>query len=187
MKPEPLRSDQSELRSLVGRFLTTREEQTFRRIYRICTPSLYQFVFRSVSRSTAVTDEIVQETWVRTIERLREFRWDSSFNTWLTGIALNCCREHFRRREREMGAPMPESAGKTPALPEKIDLETAIASLPDRSRLVLILHDIEGFGHDEIAHLLQIEPGTSKSQLSRARDAIRNMLRHNKTGEYTNE
>ncbi|MEX2191167.1 MAG: sigma-70 family RNA polymerase sigma factor [Bacteroidota bacterium] len=188
MKPVPERAEPSEIRALVQEFLRTRSEDLFRSLYRDCTPRLYQFVWRMTGRRTEDANDIVQETWVRAVERMHEFRWNSTLNTWLTGIALNCCREFNRRRpERDLQPAVESISAIVRPIHEKVDLETAIGLLPDGYRTVLILHDIEGLQHAEIAELLDIEIGSSKSQLSRARASIRTMLRPHGTTEYIDE
>lgn len=129
-------------------------------------------------------EEIVQETWIRAVRGLPGFEWRSTLRTWLTGIAVNCLRERLRRQRRRPGPSVRDpaemaqpGAGPTAtASAQRIDLERAIAGLPDGYREVLILHDIQGYTHAEIAGLLGIAPGTSKSQLARGRRALRRML-----------
>ena len=119
----------------------------------------------------AEAEDAVQDTWVRATARLAEFRGESSLRTWLAGFAINCCRERRRRRDPD-GAPAPAPSVDDPVV-DRLDLERAIAALPDGHREVFVLHDLEGFTHEEIAARLGIVPGTSKSQLSRARSALR--------------
>jgi RNA polymerase sigma-70 factor (ECF subfamily) len=98
--------------------------------------------------------------------------------TWLTGIALNRCRELFRRKDRnwlEVREDLELSMG-TPLHHERIDLESALKRLPEGYRTVLVLHDVEGYTHDQIGDLLEVTPGTSKSQLFRARRMMRALL-----------
>lgn len=163
--------------TLIRDFLASRNESAFRRLYREHTPALFQFVFRLVGRNQADAEDIVQETWVRAVAGLQEFRRDSSFRTWLSGIAMNLCRELFRHRLKNHGATESiEHPVVRDRSGEGLDLELAIASLPDGYRAVLVLHDVEGYRHEEIGALLEIDVGTSKSQLSRARMAIRQKL-----------
>lgn len=129
-------------------------------------------------------EEIVQETWIRAVRGLPGFEWRSTLRTWLTGIAVNCFREHLRRRRRGPGPSvrdpadlaLPDARTTVLASAQRIDLERAIAGLPDGYREVLILHDVQGYTHAEIAGLLGIAPGTSKSQLARGRRALRKVL-----------
>src|ERR1700730_8187518 len=125
----------------------------------------------------------MQETWLRAVRHLALFRGQSAFRTWLTGIALNCYREWRRRHARELTA---SSAGLSRRSAEqtrgaKADdlaaIHHALAGLTAEHRELIVLHDIEGYTHDEIAAALEIEAGTSKSRLSRARRAFRERWR----------
>jgi RNA polymerase sigma-70 factor, ECF subfamily len=116
----------------------------------------------------------VQDTWLRATARLHEFRGEASLRTWLAGFTINCCRERWRRRDPE--TPDPDAPARPEPLADRLDLERAIAALPDGHREVFVLHDLEGFTHEEIAARLGIVPGTSKSQLSRARASLRTLM-----------
>jgi RNA polymerase sigma-70 factor (ECF subfamily) len=172
-------------RTLVLRFLEHREESAFRKLYRRHTPRLYRLALRLPVLAAADAEEAVQEVWIRAVERLHTFEWRSSFTTWLTGIAINVFRER-ERSDRSAGrvfrpdgpacastADPPSTAGSPD---RRIELERAIAALPPGYRRVFVLHDIEGYTHPQIAEALGIEEGTSKSQLSRARQALRELL-----------
>jgi RNA polymerase sigma-70 factor (ECF subfamily) len=125
--------------------------------------------------------DAVHDAWLRCIESIERFERRSSFRTWVTGILINCIRESWRRDRREPEAePAADSSNGAPPLPHNVDpldLESAVRSLPGGFREVLILHDVEGFSHEEIGRILGIVPGTSKSQLSRARQKLREILR----------
>jgi len=163
-------------RALVRRFLRTGSEDSFRTLYRAHTPALYGFALRLARGDEQAAQDIVQDAWVRAIGKLDTFRWQSSLKTWLHAVALNVHREGLRRRataerhdnEAQRRFTVIRSAGE-PAL----DIGQAINELPDGQREVLVMHDIEGYTHQEIAALLDIAEGTSKSQLSRARAALR--------------
>lgn len=180
---------QEEERNLVITFRQQRDERSFRKLYRRCTPGLYQLVLRLVAGDSQQAQEIVQETWVRAVEKLAAFSGRSHFRTWLSGIAINCCREHLRNRVRHRSsAKMNElqfSAAPPPASHiDSVDLEAAVAALPDGYRHVLVLHDIEGYTHAEIAGMLAIEIGTSKSQLFHARRTVRAFLQRIEETEH---
>ena len=166
-------------RSLVDRFLANRDEQAFREIYKQHGSALYGFA-RSLVQRDGTAEDIVQETWLRAVRRLPSFDGQSSLRTWLIGFVVLCCRETWRDERRHgVGLGDGEPSGET-ALPasghaEKLDLERALARLAPGYRTVLLLHDLHGMTHDEIATLLDIAPGTSKSQLARARQALRNL------------
>ncbi len=166
---------------LVEQFLRRNDEKSFLKLYRRHAPSLNQLVVRLIGGLEFDAEDVIQATWIRVIENLRAFRWESSFRTWLTGIAINCSREYMRKARRLQSLELLEAVdnirvSRINSRISLIDLERAIAILPDGYREVLILHDIEGYTHDEIACFLGIETGTSKSQLSRARKAIRALL-----------
>ena len=158
-------------RALVTAFLDTRSEDAFRALYRRHSPILYGLAHRLAGAIDAA--DVVQETWIRAIGALPSFAWASSLRTWLCGIAVNCCRERWRRREGDHELVM--SPPNWPS-DSAIDLEAALARLAPGYRAVVVLHDIYGYTHAEIASQLGIDAGTSKSQLSRARQALRALL-----------
>ena len=169
-------------RLLVERFLRARRESDFRQLYQRHTPRLYLFVRRLLGGDCPEVDDVVQETWIRAAGRLERFEWRSSLATWLAGIAVNCSRETLRSRTRRRETPHDEmleqpAPSLAPSIAVTMDLERAVADLPDGFREVLVLHDIEGYTHEEIGRLLGIETGTSKSQLHRARARLREWLR----------
>ncbi len=179
-------------RALAAAYLAARDEAAFRLLYRRHTPALWPMVFRIVGGSEEAAREAVQETWLRAAERLPRFRWESALGTWLAGIALNCAREAVRSERRGRGrsaagggdAPEPAPhAAPPPAPPESIDLARAVNALPEGYRTVLVLHDVEGYTHEEIGRMLGIESGTSKSQLHRARRRVRETLSGARTTE----
>jgi RNA polymerase sigma-70 factor (ECF subfamily) len=151
------------------------DEPAFRELYRRHTPRVYALVRRLLGRRQQDADDAVQETWLRAARGLAGFRWDAAFGTWLVGIAVNVSREGRRRPAADSLAvdfapavPPPDGGG--------IDLERAVLTLPDGYRHVLVLHDVWGMTHEEVGRALGIDPGTSKSQLSRARRALRERL-----------
>ncbi len=165
-------------RKLVADFLARRDELAFRRLYRSHTPRLYQLVLRLVNGNEREAEEVVQDTWVRAAERLHLFRWEARLQTWLVGIAVNRCRELFRQRQPRAADTLAENL---PApnfdAHAQIDLERALAALPEGYREILVLHDISGYTHQEIGAMLGLHSGTSKSQLFHARQALRAALR----------
>lgn len=139
--------------------------------------------------------ELLQDTFVRAWERLGTFRGESAFPTWLHRVAVNVFLQQERTRQRRVQRVAVESelssnagAGAAHALATsvattstldigfRVDLETAIARLPDGARRVFVLYDIAGYEHAEIAEQLGIAEGTSKSHLFRARRLLRGML-----------
>lgn len=155
------------------------DERAFRELYRRHSPAMYQLVLRMLGGSQPDAEDVIQEAWIRGVRKLGTFRWESSLRTWLSAIALNQAREVLRKRSRAPVTELPEGL-ELPARPtrdgERLDLERAIARLPAGYRSVLVLHDIEGFTHEEISRQLDIAVGTSKSQLFDARRAMRALL-----------
>ncbi len=158
------------------------DEAAFRQLYRRHTPRLLAVAMRLVGGSGAEADaeDVVQETWIKAVEKLDAFRWESAFGTWLHAIAVNVAREAARKRGRRQETELPEHLEPAAAAPlervEAMDLERAIAQLPDGYRTVLVLHDVEGYTHEEIAAQLGVAAGTTKSQLFWARRALRAQL-----------
>lgn len=174
-------------RRQVEDFLRSRSEADFLRLYDRHTDGLYRFAVRLCIGTGLEPGELVQEAWVRALERLPEFRWQSSLRTWLCGIVLNRWRELRNRRAREqrfavIEVTRPAVVREHPA--ERLALERALASLPDGFREVLLLHDLEGYTHEEIAERFGIVAGTSKSQLHRARRALREALEGGRGGSH---
>jgi RNA polymerase sigma-70 factor (ECF subfamily) len=173
--PLPSADDRSLAEAVAG----AGDERAFRELYRRHTPALYQLVLRMLGGATADAEDVVQETWIRAVRQLAKFRWESSLRTWLCAIGLNLARETLRRRARARTEEFDERLGLfAPAVKdgERIDLERAIARLPNGYRTVLVLHDVEGYTHEEISRQLEIAVGTSKSQLFDARRAMRSLL-----------
>jgi RNA polymerase sigma-70 factor (ECF subfamily) len=168
-------------RTLAETFLLTRDETVFRWLYQRHSDALWRLALKLSGGNRQDAEEWTQEAWMRAVERLPEFRWDSSLRTWLSGFVVRIAKEHWRRQsiENERTAIF-ESALFEPGSPvlihEKMDLETAFAALPPGFRVVLTLFDAEGYKHEEISEMLGISVGTSKSQLSRARAALRMFL-----------
>ena len=120
-------------------------------------------------------EDLVHEAWLRAVPRLPEFHWRSELGTWLAGIVVNVARE--ARRAPDVARTIPgadaaaalATASPERALDARIDVERALAALPAGRRMVLVLHDLQGYRHAEIAELLGITAGTSKRQLHDAR------------------
>jgi RNA polymerase sigma-70 factor (ECF subfamily) len=165
-------------RELVERFVQRRDEEAFRLLFRRHTPRLYAVARGGGGERAADAEDAVQTAWQRASARLGSFEWRSQFGTWLTAIVINCARERLRTRMWNAEAPLEDdfrSHDRGPGA-TAIDLERAIAALPDGYREVLVLHDVEGMTHTEIAEHLGIAAGTSKSQLFHARRRVRALL-----------
>lgn len=177
--PEARRPDSDE-RKLIERFLARRDEATFREIYRRHGQVLFRIAARLTAGSGARPDDVVQETWLRAISALPRFRHAASLRTWLTGFVVNVAREMQRPRADvipfENLTDELESNAADPARLAETDLTPQLRELPEGYRTVLVLHDLEGLTHAEIGAALGISAGTAKSQLARARAAMRALL-----------
>jgi len=163
---------------LVDRVLSKGDESAFRELYRRHSPILFRLAVRLLGKGDPDAGDVLQEAWCRAFEGLRRFTGGSSLRTWLAGVVVNCSREHIRSRAQSRSLPTAGLARPQPgASPEReLDVRRVIDALPEGFREVLVLHDVGGYTHEEIALVLNIAPGTSKSQLSRARRAFRSGL-----------
>ena len=165
-------------RELVQAVLQEGDERAFRELYRRHTPRLYLLVLRFLGHSEMDAEDVVQETWVRAMRELATFRWEAALGTWLSAIGCNVARDQLRKIKRQQDREQApgDIAWTSVQPPEQVDLEQAIRRLPEGYRTVLVMHDLEGFTHEEIGTALGIAPGTSKSQLFGARRSLRAML-----------
>ncbi len=157
------------------------DHEAFERLYREHVGRVFALCVRMVDEQSA--EDLTQEVFIRAWNKLSTFKGQSRFGTWLHRLAINHVlsrRETQRKREaRHAGgdgvlarvvAPKRRSSGHA------LDLERAIGRLPERARDVFVLYDVEGYSHDEIADVLGVSVGTSKSQLHRARMLMRRHL-----------
>jgi RNA polymerase sigma-70 factor (ECF subfamily) len=145
---------------------------------------IYALCWRLCGGDAALAEDLVQESFIRAWGKLDLFRGDSSFGTWLHRLAANVAlsdrRIRLRRVKREQA--MDEVTERTAVGAKDVsqglrsDLEQAIAALPERARTVLVLFDVEGYQHDEIAAMTGMAVGSSKAQLHRARKLVREVL-----------
>jgi RNA polymerase sigma-70 factor (ECF subfamily) len=141
---------------------------------------------RLVAGDGALAEDVVHDAWLAAVRRLPSFEWRSALRTWLAGFVVNCARALLRHRDDEVPAGAVAADIEPPDIPARVDLERALARLAPRYREVLVLHDVEGYTHEDIAGMLGIEPGTSRSQLVRARAAARRLL-ESRTRERNDE
>lgn len=154
-----------------------KEELAFRALYRRHTPHILPLVLRMLDGREADADDVMQDTWIAATAALAGFRREASFRTWITGIAINRCRAVLRSKGRWSALddlPPIEAPTIPPGL--TIDLERALALIAPGYRAVLLLHDVEGYTHEEIGAMLNVASGTSKAQLHHARRALRALL-----------
>ncbi len=170
---------------LVARFREG-DGNAFEELYRRHSPRLFGLSCRMLG-DTHDAEDVLQEVFLTVHRKLGDFRGASTLGTWLYRLAMNRCLDHLRRRQSRRGheatgavdglamqVPTPPAAGRK--LDLRLDLERAVAQLPEGSRAAFLLHDVEGLEHREVGEVLGISPGTSKSQLHRARQRLRELL-----------
>ncbi|TFG46512.1 MAG: sigma-70 family RNA polymerase sigma factor [Gemmatimonadales bacterium] len=156
------------------------DAQAFERLYRRHVTRIHNLVRRMHGPDDS--DEVTQDVFVRAWEKLGTFRGESAFSTWLHRLAVNVILTHReargkRRNRFSDSEQLLTSAAARRTTPEAaMDLENALSKLPDGAREVFVLHDVEGYRHEEIADMLGLATGTSKSQLHHARMALRAWL-----------
>ncbi len=150
-----------------------------RTLYDRNVDKVYRLAYRLAGDGTLAQD-FTQETFVRAFARLSEFRGDAALSTWLcsicVGVSLNGLRAKASREKHEAGFDEALSFAMTTRESEpdlKVRMQEAIDALPDGYRTVFLMHDLEGYTHEEIGTVLGIESGTSKAQLFRARRKLR--------------
>ncbi len=155
--------------------------RAFEALYRRHAGRVHGAVWRLSGMNEARAEELTQEAFVRAWQKLGSFRFESAFTTWLHRLAVNVALMDLRSRDPEdtVGDEALEAAAD-PHPPfcagERADLEQAVAKLPPRARAVLVLHDIEGWKHEEIGRELGMAVGSSKAHLHRARALLRRLL-----------
>jgi RNA polymerase sigma-70 factor (ECF subfamily) len=160
--------------------------------YRLLVEHHQEAVARLVSRLLGTDhpnlDDVIQDVFVKAYFALDRFRGQASFRTWLTRIAVNCCRDELRRTQRRWSltralakqvASSQETEPESPAdTPDAIGqhVQNAVASLPEKLRVVVTLKDLEGYSYEEVSRILQCKLGTVKSRHARAREQLRQRL-----------
>ena len=158
--------------------------EAFETLYRQHASRIYTLACR-MAGSPEDGEDLLQEIFLQAHRKLGSFKGDSSLGTWLYRLALNHCLDFVRSRRARMtkltealdadGAIEPTAPRETPNA--RLDLERAIERLPQGCREAFVLHDVEGFDHKEVAGLLGIAEGTSKSQVFKARTRLRGLLK----------
>lgn len=153
----------------------------FEHLYRRHVGRVHGAILRLVGRDRARAEELTQDAFVQAWRKLASFRHESAFATWLHRLGVNIALMDLRIRRDEAAMSDDElqiaAGGEVPfCAAERADLERAVARLPPRARAVLVLHDVEGWKHEEIGAALRMAVGSSKAQLHRARGLLRRML-----------
>jgi len=163
------------------------DRSAFERVYRQHANRVYSLCARMVADRTRA-EELTQDVFVRAWEKLHLFRGESSFGTWLHRLTVNLVlnarksegrsRSRFEENDEEMGGmdALPGVVGMPLPPGDLLDLEEAIERLPAGARRVFVLHDVEGYKHEEIAEMLGVTSGATKAQLHRARLLLREAL-----------
>ena len=157
--------------------------EAFETLYREHAPRLYTLACR-MAGSPDDGEDLLQEIFLQAYRRLASFKGDSSIGTWLYRLALNHCLDYVRSRRAKMNKLTETLDAETSFEPTarrdtpiaRMDLERAVERLPEGCREAFMLHDVEGFDHKEVAELLGIAEGTSKSQVFKARMKLRGFL-----------
>lgn len=160
----------------------------FEEVYRRHAGRLFGLACRMLG-SASDAEDLLQEIFLLAYRKLDGFKGESTLGTWLYRLGTNACLDYLRSRSSRMrrstdsfdaddGPAMPATGVGGPALSvDRMDLERAIGKLPEGCRAAFLLHDVEGFEHQEVAAILGIAEGTSKSQVHKARMRLRGMLR----------
>ncbi|NII12109.1 sigma-70 family RNA polymerase sigma factor [Oleiagrimonas sp. C23AA] len=153
----------------------------FETLYRRHVGRVHGAVLRLVGYDHGRAEELVQEAFVKAWQKLGSFRHESAFGTWLYRLSVNTALMALRSQASspiyDAGEDGPPDVGEEPFCPaERRELEQAIAALPPRARVVLVLHDVEGWRHEDIARETGMAVGSSKAQLHRARGLLRRAL-----------
>lgn len=174
--------DAGEDASLVRRAASA-DVSAFEALYRRHHRRVHGVIVRLVGQAGARAEDLTQEAFVRAWQALPTFRFESAVSTWLHRLAVNTALMELRARRSRPLADDDEDALDSLSVPDTAgravlgrDLERAVATLPPRARAVLVLHDVEGWKHEEIAEELGMAVGSSKAQLHRARGLLRTRI-----------
>jgi RNA polymerase sigma-70 factor (ECF subfamily) len=159
------------------------DRRAFEQLYRLHVNRIFGLCLRMCGQRP-LAEDLTQEAFIRAWEKLDSFRGDSAFFSWLYRLTVNVVLGNRRSQARHTArfvetedlpdSPHPGGAQHRPGL--RVDLEAAIATLPPSARQVFVLHDVEGYKHEEIAEMMGLAAGTSKAHLHRARKLLREQL-----------
>jgi RNA polymerase sigma factor (sigma-70 family) len=166
--------------------------RAFEKLYRSHVGRVHGAILRLVGMDRARAEELTQEAFLRAWQKLSSFRHESAFSTWLYRLGVNTALMDLRVRREEEATDSEAleiaAGGEVPfCAAERGDLQRAVSNLPPRARAVLVLHDVEGWKHEEIANELGMAVGSSKAQLHRARGLLRRVLADSPGGPRNNE
>jgi RNA polymerase sigma-70 factor (ECF subfamily) len=192
--PEPARPSANSAEAEARQILLLAQQgdhQAFAHLYALHKRRIYSLCLRMVG-NVAEAEDLTQEAFLQLHRKIASFRGDSAFSTWLHRMAINVVLMHLRRKGLSLVSldeamePLPDGGpGRSFGAPDltlsgaidRMTLERAVAALPAGYRLIFVLHDIEGYEHNEIASMLECSIGNSKSQLHKARLKLRESLK----------
>ena len=161
--------------------------QSFEELYQRHNRRVYSLCLR-MTQNVSEAEDLAQEVFIQLFRKIGSFRGESAFTTWLHRLTVNQVLMHFRKRSVKLEKTTEE--GETPEqavagtenpnqmpVVDRIALDQAIAQLPPGYRSVFVLHDVEGYEHEDISRMLGVAVGTSKSQLHKARMKLRGLLK----------
>lgn len=173
-------ADAADEDATLARCAATADVAAFEQLYRRHHRRVHGVIVRLVGQASGRAEDLTQEAFVRAWQALPSFRFESAVSTWLHRLAVNTALMELRARRSRPWQEDDDDALESVATPDTAgravlgrDLERAVASLPPRARAVLVLHDVEGWKHEEIAGELGMAVGSSKAQLHRARGLLR--------------
>jgi RNA polymerase sigma-70 factor (ECF subfamily) len=166
--------------SLIKRFIDG-DELVFSELLKRHKEKVRNIIYITLSNTDGV-DDIAQEVFITVYRHLKSFRFESQFTTWLYRITINKCKDHLRKKNiRSIFLPLKDEEPVFESINEDSDIKhivrSAIATLPDKLRIPLVLKDLEGFSYQEIADTMECEIGTVKSRIFRARGALKKILK----------
>lgn len=166
--------------SLIKRFIDG-DESVFSELLKRHKEKVRNIIYLTLSNTDGV-DDIAQEVFITVYRHLKNFRFESQFTTWLYRITINKCKDHLRKKNiRSIFLPLKDEEPVFESINEDTDIKqivrNAIATLPDKLRIPLVLKDLEGFSYQEIADTMECEIGTVKSRIFRARESLKKILK----------
>ena len=166
--------------SLIKQFIDG-DESVFSELLKRHKEKVRNIIYITLSNTDGV-DDIAQEVFITVYRHLKSFRFESQFTTWLYRITINKCKDHLRKKNiRSIFLPIKDEEPVFESINEDTDIKhivrNAIATLPDKLRIPIVLKDLEGFSYQEIADTMECEIGTVKSRIFRAREALKKILK----------
>ncbi|MEP7269299.1 MAG: RNA polymerase sigma factor [Saprospiraceae bacterium] len=164
-------------KTLVATFLASRDEWVFKGIYNRHHNALWR-VAMYLTNDKVVAADLVQETWLKATKGLEMFQWKSSLRTWMIKILFNTHKEFIRQKKYVEDIDQVKNINdlKVDRIQMQLDHRSILNQMPEGYKSILLLHDVEGYTHEEIARIMDIAEGTSKSQLHHARKKYRSLL-----------